>query len=63
MYYADPWDEVPRLEDLLDSDLPDHEQPVVAVDRVRRVEHPVLHHPAPMVRMDQPARPKENRLH
>ena len=63
MYYADPWDEVPRLEDLLDSDLPDHEQPVLAVARVRPDEHPVPHRPAPMVRVERPERRRENRIH
>ena len=67
MYYADPWDEGPRLESLLDNDLPDHEQPVLAVAPIRKVEHPVPHRPQPIVRVDRPEAKKkeagENRLH
>ena len=67
MYYADPWDEGPRLESLLDRDLPDHEQPVLALDRIPKVAHPVPHRPQPIVRVDRPETPKdeaaENRLH
>ena len=56
MHYAAPRDEVARRGRLLDDEFPDHQQPVLAVDLVRRIKHPVPRHSAPMVPVDRPPR-------
>lgn len=54
MHYAAPRDEVARRGRLLDDEFPDHQQPVVAVDLVRRIKHPVPRRSAPMVPVGRP---------
>lgn len=45
MFYADPWDEGPRLERLLDDSLLGDRDETVAVGYPRPVPLPVAHHP------------------